>query len=241
LLTDQKGNLWLTDKGGNLLEGWNPRALTGRMIRSSRHYRVFGKDYFMAIQQNGIVNLLNRRGEMVRGFPLNLDLRPIGDYFITIGKSLSSSFFTVVSDDGLKVQFGFDGQIRKKEVLIKRVGSSVFSLVRSKMEDSYVFLRVDPGKLAILDPDGKIIFENENPGSTSCGLSYIENRLKERYYCLYDSQQNFSYIFDSTGQLVLSEPLESTQPPTLNFDEKSKTLSIYNAFDANLSLISIKK
>lgn len=241
LITEERGDLTLTDKMGTPLEGWNPRKLNGKMLSAAKHYRILGKDYFLAITHAGIVNLLNRRGEMIKGFPLDLTTRPSGEVSVTIGNSLAASYFTSVSEEGLKIQFGVDGQIRKKEVLLKRSGSTKFSLVKSTAENTYVFLRVDPGKVGILDADGKMLIEIENPGSTQWKLTYLENRLKERFYCLYDEQQNFSYYFDAVGQLLLPQPLESTQLPVLFFDEKQKSLLIYNTNNSSLSLVSIKR
>lgn len=240
LIADVKGNLTLTDKTGVTLEGWSPRVLGGRLINTPRHYRILGKDYFIAIQQNGIANLLNRRGEMAKGYPLNLGVRPAGDFFLTLKNNLSTTYFTVVSGDGMKIEFGLDGQIKKREALLKRTGATKFSLIKSKDGDSFVFFRVDPGKLAIFDPDGKTLFEFENPGSTVWELSYLENRLKERFYCLYDKYQNFSYLYNDKGQLLLSQPIESTQHPALYFDEKAKSLFVYNVFNSRVSQISIK-
>jgi len=241
LITDIKGNLYLTDKNTRLLEGWNPKVLGTKMFSSARHYRILGKDYFLAIQQNGTGNLMNRRGELARGFPMQLGFRPSGDFAINVGNSLSSTYFTVVSSEGIGVQFGLDGQIRKREVLLKRSGSSQFKLTKSADESSFIFLRTDSGKIAIIDSGGKILFEVENPGSANWQLYYIENRLKERFYCLYDSQQNFSYVFDGAGSMILPQPIESTQLPTLFFDEKSKSLSIYNVFNSRLSLVPVPR
>lgn len=241
LITEEKGNLILTDKMGKPLDGWNPRPLNGKMLSAAKHYRILGKDYFIATTLNGSVNLLNRRGEMMKGFPLDLAIRPGGEIALTIGNSLTSSFFSVISKDGIKVQFGVDGQIKKKEVLLKKSASSEFSLVKSLTENSYVFLRVDPAKVGILDSEGKALLEIENPGSTDWELTYVENRLKERFYCLFDRQQNFSYYLDFSGQMLLPQPLESTQLPVLYFDEKQKSLSIYNTDNSNLNLITIKR
>lgn len=241
LLTDLKGNLILTDKVGTTLEGWSPRALGSRMLAPPRHYRILGKDYFLALQQNGVVNLLNRRGEMAKGFPLDLGIRPSGDFFITVNNSLSSTYFTVVSNDGMKVEFGLDGQVLKREALIKRTGASKFYLQPSNGNRSFIFLRVDPSKIAIFDTDGKLIFEIENSGSTDWKISYVENRLNERYYCLYDQHQSFSYLYGANGQLLLTQPLESTQLPTLYFDEKNKTLKTYLVNDSQVSVVSLRK
>ena len=240
LMADAKGNLTLTDKTGVPLEGWSPRVIGGRLIKTAKHYRILGKDYFIAIQQNGMANLLNRRGEMGKGFPMDLGIRPAGDFFLTLKNSLSTTYFSVVSNDGMKVEFGLDGQIKRREALIKRTSATKFSLIKSKDSESFVFLRVDTGKLAILDPDGRILLEFENPGSTDWELSYLENRLKERYYCFYDKYQNFSYVYNDKGQLILGQPIESTQHPALYFDEKAKLLLIYNVFNSRVTQISIK-
>jgi hypothetical protein len=117
---------------------------------------------------------------------------------------------------------------------------SKFSLTKSKSGNSFVILRVDPGKLTTLDAEGRVIFEFENSGSTDWEVSYLENRLKERFYCFYDRHQNFSYVCDNNGQFLLAQPLESTQPPALFYDEKSKSLLLYNVFNSRLSQISIK-
>ncbi len=240
LFADSKGKLILTNKNGSGLDGWNPRIMGGKLMSAPNHYRVLGKDYFIAIQQNGVVNLLNRRGEMAKGYPLDLNIRPMGDYFLTLKSSLSASYFTVVSNDGLKVEFGLDGQVKKREALIKRIGATSFSMVKTNDGESFVFLRVDPGKLAVLDPEGRMLYEIENPGSVEWELSYLENRLKQRYYCFYDKFQNFSYIITSAGQLMLSQPIESTQHPALYYDEKMKTLFVYNVSHSQVTQISIK-
>lgn len=124
---------------------------------------------------------------------------------------------------------------------MKRTGSSDFSLVKSITENSYVFLRVDAEKISILDADGKDLVEIENPGSTVWRLAYLEDRLKERYYCLYDEQQNFSYYLSGDGDFLLPQPLESTQLPSLYYDDKQKGLSIYNPDNSSISLIYIER
>ncbi len=241
LIANSKGNLLLTNKNGDLLDGWNPRVLDGKLLSSAKHYRVLGKDYFIAISQNGKVSLMNRRGEMIRGFPLSLGVKPSGDFSITIGNSIPSSSFTVVSTDGLKIQFGLDGNIVKKDVMLKKAASSRFSLVKSIGSESYVFFRVDPGKIALIDSEGNTLFEIENQGSLDWKLIYLENSTKDRFYCLYDQQQNFSYFFNPNGRLLLTQPLESTLLPTLHFDEKTKALSIYNVNNSSVSKVLIGK
>lgn len=240
MLTDGKGNTYLTDKDGGLLEGWNPLNLKSAFLFRGNHHRVLGKDYFIAFLQNGFAQLLNRRGEKLKGFPLDLGFKPQGDYFLSVGSSLGATKFTVVSNEGLKLQFGLDGQIRSRDVLLKKTGSSKFELVKSVSGTSFVILRVDPSRVAVLDIDGRELFEVENAGSMNLHLSYVENRLKERFYCLYDELQNFTYLYNSDGVPMIAQPIESTQLASLYFNESTKTLEIYNVNGSALSLISLK-
>ncbi|HNP07639.1 MAG TPA: hypothetical protein PKN99_08415 [Cyclobacteriaceae bacterium] len=240
LLSDVKGNCYLTDKDGNALEGWNPLTLNSALQFPGSHHRVLGKDYFVMFLQNGSVQLLNRRGEKSKGFPLDLGFKPQGDYFLSIGSSLGATRFTVVSNEGLKLQFGLDGQIRSRDVLLKKAGTSRFALVRSGSNASFVIMRVDPSRIAVIDEDGSELFEVENAGSMDLRLSYIENRLKERFYCLYDEQQNFTYLFNSEGVPMIAQPIESTELAALYFNETTKTLEVYNVNGSSLSLISLK-
>ena len=240
LFSNKKGDLYLTDKNGKVLQGWNPRPTGGNLIGTGRHYRVLGKDYFIVIQKNGKVHLLNRRGENIKGFPFSLSVRPSGDYYFGIGSNTTTSV-SVVSQDGLLIQFGLDGQLQKREVLLKRTGSSQFYLVKSDSENSFAIVRVDPDRIAVLESNGTVMFEFENPGSTQWTVGYLENRLKEKIFCFYDRQQNFSYFFDHSGNHLLNQPVESTLAPVLYYDEEDKKLSVYNVNDSEISLLSIDK
>lgn len=240
MLTDGKGNTYLTDKDGGLLEGWNPLSLNSAFLFIGNHHRVLGKDYFIAFLQNGSAQLLNRRGEKLKGFPLDLGFKPQGDYFLSVGSSLGATKFSVVSAEGLKLQFGLDGQISSRDVLLKKASSSTFELVKSVSGASFVILRVDPSRIAVLDVDGKELFEVENAGSMNLHLTYVENRLKERFYCLYDELQNFTYLYNSEGVAMIAQPIESTDLASLYFNEATKTLEVYNVNGSALSLISLK-
>ncbi len=71
-VSDLTGNVFLYSKEGKLLEGWNPLRLGYRLQGPIRHLRIEDKDYLIALQLNGKVHLLNRRGQSYQGFPVDL-------------------------------------------------------------------------------------------------------------------------------------------------------------------------
>lgn len=239
LLSDIKGDIYLTDKNGQPLDRWNPKSLNGRLANAASHFRILGRDYFVAVQQNGIVHVMNRRGEYIKGFPMISNIKPSGDFFVSIGKSLSSTHLIFVSADGLKVEIDWNGQIARQDVLLKPTNDSYFKMVRSNTGDSFVMLRIDTRKIAVLNIDGSVIFEVENRGSLQWQLNYFDNRLHEQFYCLHDEQQDFSYIYDNQGKSLVSQPLESTRTPTLYYDEKKGELIVYYVDGALLKAVKL--
>jgi len=80
LVAGKSGKLWMYDKQGTNLEGWTPKNVEDGLFAAPRHYRIRGKDYVVAIRRDGNAYVMNRRGEMVKGFPINLNARPVGSY-----------------------------------------------------------------------------------------------------------------------------------------------------------------
>src|SRR5690606_32812515 len=61
MITSVKGNLWMYDKEGNNLEGWQPKTIDGKVLTAPLHHRISGRDYIFAIRSDGFVYLMNRR------------------------------------------------------------------------------------------------------------------------------------------------------------------------------------
>src|SRR5690606_25942662 len=89
LVSDYDGKLWMYDKSGANLEGWTPRDVGGALLTPPRHHRIKGRDYILAIRKDGLVHLYNRRGEMMKNFPLDLQGKPMGDYFLEMGADMA--------------------------------------------------------------------------------------------------------------------------------------------------------
>ncbi|NDE60967.1 MAG: hypothetical protein EB038_01900 [Cyclobacteriaceae bacterium] len=72
-ISTEEGNLWLLDKAGKPLEGWNPLTLGETSIGPPFHVRVSGKgDFMVALGSSGKIHLFNRRGEIQTGSPVVL-------------------------------------------------------------------------------------------------------------------------------------------------------------------------
>ena len=196
-------------KSGANLEGWRPKDTGASLFAAPRHYRIRGKDYIVAIQEDGNVHLMNRRGEMLKNFPLNLNARPSGDYYLETGTSLQTTYFVVISRDGFRIKFTMDGKIHSRETLLKNTVDSRFSLVGEKDLKSYLILRQEAKQLTLFDDNLKQVVVSDFMGNNSVEIQYVDFGAGKIYIAITDTGQDLSFVYDGQGNLITVLPVES--------------------------------
>lgn len=207
MITDEEGRIWMFDKQGQNLEGWRPRNAGGRLSAAARHYRIHGKDYMVTVRQDGQVMVFNRRGELLNGFPLNLDARPAGDIYLESGAGAAGSVFICVSREGIKTGFTTTGKIVSREPLLKTTVTDRFWLVAETNRRGYIIARQGPAKLSLLDENGKELVVNDFTGNNPVSVSYHNMGSGKIFYTVTDQHQDLVYVYDATGNLITASPL----------------------------------
>jgi hypothetical protein len=210
LITDSKGKLWMYDKEGNNLEGWNPKDIGESLSLAPEHHRIKGKDYVLAIRDDGRVYLMNRRGEDVKHFPLNLEAKVAGDYFLDLGAGISDTYFVVVSRDGYRIKFNPEGKIQSRETLVKTSFNTQFKLISEKANKSYLIVQQDSKQFTVQDEALRKIISNEFTGSNPVKINYYDFGSGRVYISVTDLSQELTYIYDEQGTLLTTPPLESS-------------------------------
>jgi hypothetical protein len=129
--------------------------------------------------------------------------------------------------DGVISKQSFDGKSKSQENLIKG-NSSKFYLKRVIGKSDFYFFRVDTDKIAVFDKLNQLVFEKQNPGSTTLIPAAVSSSQGKLLFCFYDTEQKLSYLYDPIGNPVINRPLESTLPPVFGRNVKSKKLFIYS-------------
>jgi hypothetical protein len=210
LIADESGKLWMYDKEGNNLDGWKPKDAGGALMAPPQHYRIQGKDYILSIRKDGTVYLMTRRGEDIKGSPFQLSAPVSGDHFLERGKSLSDTYFVVVTADGYKVKFSVDGKIQSKETLLKNSVSTSFSLVREASQKSYLVVQKDSKNFNLLDENGKIVVSNAFIGGHPGSVNFNDFGSGNIFITILDVIDHLAYVYDPDGNLMTSPPIETT-------------------------------
>lgn len=209
LVAGKSGKLWMYDKAGINLDGWKPKDVGDGLFAPARHHRIRGKDYILSIRKDGIVYLMNRRGETLRNFPLNLNARPSGEYYLETGNSLENTFFVVISRDGFRIKFTTAGKVHSRETLLKNTVDARFGMVREKDSKSYLILRQEAKQLTLFDDNLKPLVVSDFIGNNSAEIQYMDFGAGKIYIAITDASQDLSFVYDGQGELITTIPVDS--------------------------------
>jgi len=161
------------------------------------------------VREDGIVYLMNRRGETLKNFPLNLDARPLGAYAVETGNSNTAASFVLVSREGFRIKFDVDGKIISRESLIKTTPEARFSMVLEEHGKAYLIIRQEARQLTIMNEELKEIIASDFVGNNPVDIRYDDFGGGKVYITITDKSQDLSFIYDGQGKLLTTLPLES--------------------------------
>ena len=209
-LATNSGDLYLLDKNGNILEGWDPNSLKSKVVGAPSFYRVPGKgDTMVAFTENGELYLFNRRGELQTKSGI-----PIGEGFkqklhFTNDSKSGMNQLVGISSNGEIVRINFNGEVIYRNQLVRNDRDNEFLVIPSQDELDYVFISRQFTQVAVLDASESILFETR---SSAEGLiyQYFNFGANRKILAITDLIQNFCYLYDFQGNLLTTMPLESS-------------------------------
>jgi len=238
LVTDKKGDLHMYDKNGSNLEGWNPRKMVGSLTIAPRHIRVRGKDAIVAIQSNGQVNVMNRKGESLKGFPLILKSEISGEVHISIGRDFAHTLFSTISKEGELVQFDLNGEILNKKQFYKPTKDTFFELIDGVTKNDFVILRQNAFRLSLLNGREEIIIEKDYLTSNLRNVQYYDLGGSNSIYVVNDFVQGFGYIYNHEGKLLNNVPINNEYEIGLLKNSGQNKTYIYSTYEDQVNVYS---
>ncbi|MEP1097454.1 MAG: hypothetical protein ABJG78_20215 [Cyclobacteriaceae bacterium] len=235
-ITDVDGKVYLADKNLKLLEGWDPIPYQRPAVQPLRHSRIGGRDVMISIQENGIINVTNRRGQKLSGFPFDLKA-PLGNnYFLNTSNSLGRSSLTTISTQGELMEINLEGIIINRDQLIKTSSETTFQLVTDRGEKSFIIVRKEGNVYEILDTTGNLLFSKDYLSPDEILIQYYQFGAGKDLIVFTDTATKTLYIFDRSGNLVTGNPIKSSNEVSLVYSSSKKELQVYTTSGLNLEL-----
>jgi hypothetical protein len=233
-ITDIDGKVYLSDKDLKLLDGWDPIPYRRKAIQPLKHARLGGRDVMISIQENGLINVTNRRGEKKSGFPFDLKADISANYFLSASNSLGRSSLTVLSKQGELVEINLEGIVINRDQLIKNSSDTEFQLVTDRGEKSFIIVRKEENKFEILDATGNLLFSKDYLSNDEVLIQYYQFGAGKDLVVFTDTANESLYVYDKSGNLVTGNPIRSSNEVSLVYSSSRKELQIYTTSGNNL-------
>ena len=237
MVVDESGDIYLFDKNGKNLDGWKPRKLDGTLAAPAFHRRIRTRDRMIAIQNNGVVNVLGRTGLMSSGFPIDLKANTISPAHVSIGSSFENSQLTTITDGGEIVSFNLVGKILKRQQLYKPTPETQFATLPDALGQSYLFVRKSANRLAIIDMSGEVLFEKDYLSSNDLTWQYYNFGGNKEIIIVIDKEQEFAYLYNRNGQLINYQPVETSHELGLLYFTSQDKFQLYRVFGNQFSML----
>ena len=238
ILADVRGNVFMYDKEGKNLEGWNPFFSNGRLATAPQHLRVRGRDIILLQQQNGKFFLLNRRAEVYPGFPVDLGPNVNVEYAVHFGSNFSNSTFTFLSKRGVLTRINMEGKILNQQQMLSTLNSPEYYLIPERLGKGYLVGAKDVGSIQVIDESNQILFEKQLISAKPYDFQYYDFGTNRQIVVVTDSEQEFSYLYKMDGELINNSPIDSKFPVGVLFSEAFNQYKIYTAYDTKVNIYS---
>ncbi len=240
MLTDKTGNLFLYNKAGKLLEGWNPKSAGFWFSAPVKHQRIGGKDYIFGMQANGTFQVWNRKGQVVSPFPLKTGERINSGVFIKSSALPQETLFSTISEEGQLIQFNLAGAITNKKQFIRTSRESVFQLCIEQNEKDFFIVRQDLNNVTVLDKNTNVILSKEldNIRKNSV-VQFYDFGGDVKIFFITQPDLGKTFVFDYTGKPI-GDSFENKSPVSVLYVSDLNKLLIVRAKEREVGVVSVK-
>lgn len=187
---------YMYNKYGNKIKGWKLNKTKSKAIHTAQHFVVAAKDYILLPEENGTLNILNRKGEQRIKVKGKIDFSN-NKLFVVKGVTLAETRIVTIDNKGVQQNILFDGTI----------DNSIQFEFDDEMYYSYELahhIGVESEDLKVNGEEMNFQYSFDNQKLSTPKLTEFKNQL---YISITDLTAEEAYLFRSPNELVDGFPL----------------------------------
>ena len=187
---------YMYDKNGEIINGWKLKQTKSKALYPAEHIVVGGKDYILLAEENGKLNILNRRGETRVKVKEKIDFSN-NKIQVVKGKSLAETRIVAIDKKGAQQNILFDGSI----------DNSIQFEFDQNIQYTYTkqhHILIEGEDLKINGPQMNLLYSFENKSLSVAKLFNVEN---EHYLSVTDTNTAEAYLFREPNEMVEGFPM----------------------------------
>ncbi len=238
---DKKGNVLLTDKYGQGLEGWNTNNLGSALSSKFEHYRIGGTDVFIAALENGEIHMYSRRGRQYPGFPIKLREPTISTFHLKEGSNFESSVISIITQSGQLISFNLKGATLSRLQLLKKSPDTEFKILRDVTSKDFLIYQGSEDEFTISDKNANTLFSKDYLDEKIPFIQYYRISSNNQYLITGERKGEFIFIYDLNGRLISQRPIAGNNPLSMLYQEEKSNFQLYITNKNELNLIDLPR
>ena len=187
---------YMYDKNGKIINGWKLKKTKSKALYPAEHFVVGGRDYILLAEENGTLNILNRRGETRVKVKEKIDFSS-NKLQVVKGKSLTETRIIAIDKKGVQQNILFDGSI----------DNSIQFEFDQNIQYTYTkqhHILIEGEDLKVNGPQMNLLYSFENESLSAAKLYNVEN---EYYLSITDTNTAEAYLFREPNEMVDGFPM----------------------------------
>ena len=187
---------YMYDKNGKIINGWKLKKTKSKALYPAEHFVVGGRDYILLAEENGTLNILNRRGETRVKVKEKIDFSS-NKIQVVKGNSLAETRIVAIDKKGAQQNILFDGSIDNS---IQFEFDQNIQYIYTKQHH----ILIEGEDLKVNGPQINLLYSFENESLSEAKLFNVEN---EYYLSITDTNTAEAYLFREPNELLEGFPM----------------------------------
>lgn len=238
---EQSGNVYFFSKNATILEGWKPRRFLGALTDGVAHVRSKQQDYMIAVQKDGMVNVVTRNALIVNGFPLRFETSIEQPVFVQYGADAEETLVEMMSETGELIGFNLLGKVVRRDPLLRPENTSIFSFCISPNQKDWVAARQDSKLITLYDRAGNPLFEKEITEKGKILVQYFYFTPDIQVISLTNWDTKKVSLHYRNGDPLLPQSLDNDQALSMRYDEVQEAFFVYKSYKNKIEMVKILK
>ncbi|MEL7148141.1 MAG: hypothetical protein AAFO69_17335, partial [Bacteroidota bacterium] len=128
----------------------------------------------------------------------------------------------------------------RREQLIHGSTASVYGMVKDVGSDKFLISVIDDRKIILLDSDGEKKFEKNYINNGDLSLQYYHFGPGNELIVITDTLQEFSYLYDGSGNLINSIPIENSHGVSVLYSRSNNEIALFTSYGNRLDKYRFK-
>jgi len=192
-------NHYLFNKRGEIIDGWKLKKTKSNVVHPAQHFVVAGNDYILLPEENGTLNILNRRGENRIKAKDKIEFSH-NKLQVVKGNTLAETRIVTIDQKGIQQNILFDGSI-DNSIQFEFDENTQFSYSREHR------ILVEAEDLKVNGSHMNLLHSFDTDKLTEANIYKSESQY---YLSITDLKSSQAYLFRSPNDIVDGFPLYGT-------------------------------